>query len=94
MSQIPSISLDCVDEARTVSKIRDACINVGFFYLENHSISDSLISEVFRQSKKFFSLPLDQKKLVSDPILNRGYTAMEEETLDPDAQSKGDTKEG
>lgn len=54
----------------------------------------SLLSQVFIQSKLFFNLPKQIKQQFSDPILNRGYTAMEEEWLDPKKQSKGDTKEG
>lgn len=45
-------------------------------------------------SRHLFSLPLEHKLALRDPILNRGYTPLGEETLDPVHQSKGDTKEG
>jgi len=55
-----------------------------------------LLPRVFQQSQAFFDLPLDVKQKISDPVMNRGYTGMEEETLDPARQKKGrgDTKEG
>jgi len=91
---IPTIRLDDPDEAQTVASLRSACINVGFFYLEGHGISKEFLDQVFAQSKALFDLPLEEKLNLQDCILNRGYTAMEEETLDPAHQSKGDTKEG
>ena len=71
-----------------------ACEEVGFFYLVNHGIEESLIADVFAQSKKFFELPLEEKLTVELDNNNRGYTAFEGESLDPANQSRGDTKEG
>lgn len=50
----------------------------------------------FVSGQAFFSLPLDEKEKVSvrHNKINRGYTAFEEETLDPTRQTRGDTKEG
>ncbi len=56
-----------------------------------------LLPRVFEQSRAFFSLPEHIKQRISNPVLNRGYTGMEEETLDPAKQKisgRGDTKEG
>ncbi len=61
----------------------------GFFYLVNHGVDPELIDEVFAQSKKFFSLPLEEKAKVIHDKNHRGYTPFEEEILDPDTQSKG-----
>ena len=71
-----------------------ACEEVGFFYLVNHGIEESLIADVFAQSKKFFELSLEEKLMVEQDDNNRGYTAFEGESLDPANQSRGDTKEG
>jgi isopenicillin N synthase-like dioxygenase len=46
------------------------------------------------QSRLFFELPLEKKREVEADHLNRGYTPFQEEVLDPDQQSIGDTKEG
>jgi isopenicillin N synthase-like dioxygenase len=75
-----------------ISKLRVACADVGFFYLVNHNISTT--NKVLEESRKFFDMSASSKRAVRDPILNRGYTSMEEETLDPSVQTKGDTKEG
>lgn len=50
----------------------------------------------FVSGQAFFSLPLGEKEKVSvrHNKINRGYTAFEEETLDPTRQTRGDTKEG
>lgn len=99
---IPTISLNIRENtAEThaqISDLRDACLHTGFFYLENHDIPSDLILKVFEQSKKLFtSLTLPEKKQLSDSVLSRGYTAFEEEVLDPSKQKlsgRGDTKEG
>ena len=93
-SYIPTIHLDDPDKTLTVTKLRSACVDVGFFYLEGHGIPEVFLNEVMVQSKALFDLPLEEKFKLQDCALNRGYTAMEEETLDPAHQTKGDTKEG
>ncbi|GFH46518.1 hypothetical protein CTEN210_02992 [Chaetoceros tenuissimus] len=95
---IPTVRLNLSQSsfnARDVELLRNACKSYGFFYL--HVQDDELkrlLPRVFEQSEKFFALPIEIKKKFSDGIMNRGYTAMEEETLDTEKQSKGDTKEG
>lgn len=97
--EIPTISVQdrepSIYDEEQIKLLRESCEDVGFFYLrvEDKKLSD-LLHEVFKQTKQFFSLPMNDKKRFSDPVLNRGYTAMGEETLDPSRQSKGDTKEG
>jgi len=87
---IPVISLDSPD----VPLLRAACRDVGFFYLEGHGVSSSLLSDVLDQSERLFRLPREEKERLSDRVMSRGYTAMGEETLDPAVQTRGDTKEG
>jgi len=95
---IPTITLDTSwmqIGSEDIKLLRESCESVGFFYLQ---IKDDdlveLLPRVFQLSKQFFALPADIKKKFSDHELNRGYTGMQEETLDPNHQSKGDTKEG
>lgn len=91
---VPTISLASSQESISAA-LSAACTKVGFFYLVGHGISQHLMDEVIQQSQTLFALPVEQKKLLSDQILNRGYTAFEEETLDPANQpTRGDTKEG
>jgi isopenicillin N synthase-like dioxygenase len=91
---IPTISLNCASQEEIAKSLRDACIKFGFFYLEDHSIPQSLLDDVFFQSQKLFALPMEHKLELSDSVLTRGYTRFEEETLDPINQKRGDTKEG
>ena len=64
----------------------------GFFYLENHGVPKEVMEQVFQASKAFFSLGHDEKMSVKANKNNRGFTPMHEEVLDPDNQTKGDTK--
>jgi len=96
MTIIPTISLekgfseDIQTQKDTVKQLRTVCETVGFFYLTDHGISDEMFQALELQTHKLFQTP----NLPSDPVLNRGYTAMGEETLDPRSQKQGDTKEG
>ncbi|CAM9312094.1 unnamed protein product [Laminaria digitata] len=52
------------------------------------------MERVFQASKAFFSLSQDAKMSVKADKNNGGYTPMHEQVLDPENQTKGDTKEG
>ena len=92
---IPIIELNSPNKTEAAATLRQACIETGFFYLDNHSIPTSFLDEVFAQSKALFDLPLSEKINLSDKATNRGYTAYEEEVLDVSTQTqRGDTKEG
>jgi isopenicillin N synthase-like dioxygenase len=95
IATIPTIHLDGRDEEfKTVQKLRETCLDHGLFYLNGHGMEE-LFPKIFAQSKKLFSLPLDEKKRLNDPQTSRGYRYLEEETLDPQNQhNRGDTKEG
>ncbi|CAF1035011.1 unnamed protein product [Didymodactylos carnosus] len=80
------------DKVEIAEQIGSACRNVGFFYIKNHGISSDLISRVYEQARRFFSLPIEEKMLIYIGLtsLNRGYTPIYEEKL----SLKGDLKEG
>eukprot|EP00536_Pseudo-nitzschia_multiseries_P004276 jgi/Psemu1/253472/estExt_Genewise1Plus.C_700068 len=88
---IPTLDLRDPDAAR---KLAAVCQSVGFFYLEGHGLSQDYIDSVFAASKTLFDLPLEEKTKLSDKTMSRGYTAMQEETLDLSHQTEGDTREG
>ena len=74
--------------------VRDACTQVGFFYVRNHQVDPALIARTFAQAKRFFALPLQRKLAVdvaNSPNL-RGYTKLLGENTDP--TSRGDLHEG
>ncbi|NES96915.1 MAG: isopenicillin N synthase family oxygenase [Desertifilum sp. SIO1I2] len=74
-------------------QISRACREVGFFYLCNHNIPQSLIDLVFEQMQALFALPFEKKSQFawSDEVSNRGYVGIERERLDP--SQPGDLKE-
>jgi isopenicillin N synthase-like dioxygenase len=45
--------------------IRDACLNVGFFYVKNHGVNLGTVDATFAQSRTFFDQPAEVKKSVS-----------------------------
>lgn len=56
--------------------LRSAARDVGFFYLVGHGIAGSTIDDLFTLSRRFFSLPLDEKlkiEMINSPQF-RGYT--------------------
>ena len=73
-------------------RIRDSCINVGFFYgwvsppttlhpvssslASNHGIPESVIEQALSAAKRFFALPLSIKDEVAKPISSRRSSAL------------------
>ncbi|KAL3532523.1 hypothetical protein ACH5RR_006044 [Cinchona calisaya] len=88
------IDLSSSDIQNSVSLLRQACLDSGFFYVVNHGISQELMDEVFAQSKRFFSLPHKEKMKILRNEKHRGYTPVLDECLDPVNQIHGDYKEG
>ena len=94
MSESVSIPVIRLDDPNSVQALKDACVNVGFFYLEGHGIGEETLDKIFVETKRLFKLPVEKKVQLSDTVMSRGYTAMQEEKLDPSVQTEGDTKEG
>lgn len=49
----------------TVTQIRAACRDWGFFQVVGHHVSTDLISQVWCETKRFFALPVEAKQTVS-----------------------------
>ncbi|XP_027065519.1 kihadalactone A synthase LFS-like isoform X2 [Coffea arabica] len=94
MAALNCIDLSDSDIQKSVSLLRQACLDSGFFYVVNHGISPEFMDEVFSQSKRFFSLPLGEKMKLLRNEKNRGYTPLLDQHLDPVNQIHGDYKEG
>jgi isopenicillin N synthase-like dioxygenase len=90
---IPIIDLS-LPPSEIIPLLRKTCIEVGFFYIINHGVPSSTLEKVLGHTEDLFALPDQVKASCVDRKLARGYTAFEEETLDPPNQAKGDTKEG
>ncbi|XP_021276187.1 2-oxoglutarate-Fe(II) type oxidoreductase isoform X3 [Herrania umbratica] len=95
VSTLNCIDLSNPDIHQSVSLLKQACLDCGFFYVVNHGISQEFMEEVFAQSKNFFRWPLNEKMKLLRNEKHRGYTPVLDELLDPDNQVHvGDYKEG
>ncbi|KAF8956978.1 hypothetical protein BDZ97DRAFT_136092 [Flammula alnicola] len=87
-------SSDPAARRKLADLIRDACINVGFFYIESHGIPDAVIDNIIDAAKGYFSLP-EATKLELDIHKTpnfKGYTALLGENTD--STGLGDLHEG
>ncbi len=77
-------SSDPAARQRLARDIRDACINVGFFYVKNHGIPEESISGAVEAGKKFLTLPEETKLKVSPRSTSECliYNKMREEIRD------------
>ncbi|EPS60126.1 hypothetical protein M569_14678 [Genlisea aurea] len=91
------IDLSSPDIGATVSLLKQACLDSGFFYVINHGIDRKFMDEVFSQSERFFSLPLEEKMKSLRNEKHRGYTPLfdqiNSDLSDPGNQTNGDYKE-
>ncbi|KAI9462101.1 2OG-Fe(II) oxygenase [Boletus coccyginus] len=80
----------------TAHEIRDACMRVGFFYIQNHGIPQSCLDNVFTAAQTYFSLPMATKmKLHHKTVANfKGYNPPLDSNIDPANNDKGDFHEG
>ncbi|KAG7444180.1 Clavaminate synthase-like protein [Guyanagaster necrorhizus] len=98
--EIPIIDLSMIStedlgsKKALADKIRDACVNVGFFYVKNHGISETIIQEAVDRSRDFFSLPLEDKMMIENKKSPnfKGYSPLLSGNNDPD--NDGDLQEG
>jgi isopenicillin N synthase-like dioxygenase len=83
-SGLPIIDMTA-DETTLAARIGDAARNIGFFYITGHGIDPALIAAVFAEARRFFALPgkVKRRQSIRRPPHNRGYVAIEEESLDP-----------
>ena len=65
-STLPVIDLSLAEDPASAEEfrtaLREATIEVGFFYLVGHGISQERIDEMFEISRRFFALPLPDKE--------------------------------
>lgn len=54
-------SVDPTLRRQLADRIRDACINVGFFYVKNHGIPEEDIANTIKAARQFFALPESTK---------------------------------
>ncbi|XP_042037210.1 2-oxoglutarate-Fe(II) type oxidoreductase hxnY-like isoform X1 [Salvia splendens] len=94
VSLLNCIDLSSSDVQLSVSLLKQACLDSGFFYVINHGIDKEFMDEVFSESKRFFNLPEQEKMKLLKNEKSRGYTPLFDENLNPANQIHGDYKEG
>ncbi|KAL9432347.1 hypothetical protein AB3S75_027384 [Citrus x aurantiifolia] len=92
-SEIPVYNLKCIDLAnpdihQSAAVLKQACMESGIFYVINHGLSEELMNEFFGQMKKFFALPMDEKKKLFWNQSLRGYRPPAQAVIDNKTQQK------
>ncbi|TFK70556.1 Clavaminate synthase-like protein [Pluteus cervinus] len=92
---LTNISSPNPEDRRTLAQeVRDACINVGFFYVKNHGIPEDFISGALTMAERFFSLPSEDKMEIENRKSPNfmGYSPLLSGNNDP--EGGGDLQEG
>jgi isopenicillin N synthase-like dioxygenase len=58
---------------RLAGEVAHACDEIGFFYALDHGVPDELVGGAFAASRRFFSLPIEQKLALRLDEKNIGY---------------------
>jgi isopenicillin N synthase-like dioxygenase len=68
---------------RVAQELGRACRETGFFYIQNHGVSDRLIADMFAGSEMFFTSPVSEKEKFAIKLSphNRGYVGIAGESL-------------
>ncbi|MCG2461312.1 isopenicillin N synthase family oxygenase [Flavobacteriaceae bacterium F89] len=99
MSVIPSVDLgeflsdSNEKKEKFIKEIGDAFESIGFVALRGHFLSDALVTELYREIKKFFNLPqvVKDKYEIEGIGGQRGYTSFGKEHAK--GRKEGDLKE-
>ena len=59
--------------ARLGAEIRQACEQVGFFYISNHGVKQEVVDRAFAAARRFHALPLERKLALGLNQDNIGY---------------------
>lgn len=99
-SSLPVIDLADPDSTATAARLRQACMDQGFFYLIGHGVDPALMAAALTQCRAFFGLPLADK-LALRPVdgaggfdASQGYSPYQSEMLNPAEQTQPCTQEG
>jgi len=76
----PLFSSDTAQRSAVAEQIRQASVEIGFFYVKAHNISAELLDSVQIASKYFFSLPESLKRSILVNEAHRGYVPFAQTT--------------
>ena len=88
MNKIPSVNLndflsnDAELKQKFVSEIGHAYESIGFVALKGHFLKDALVDSLYNEVKKFFDMPVEQKRQYEIPGIGgqRGYVSFGKES--------------
>ncbi|OIV92914.1 hypothetical protein TanjilG_00091 [Lupinus angustifolius] len=75
VKSIPVIDLEKISEEEECKKVREACEKWGCFRIINHSIPETLMTEMKRVIGTLLDLPIEMKKRNIEVIAGSGYMA-------------------
>ncbi|EIN09114.1 Clavaminate synthase-like protein [Punctularia strigosozonata HHB-11173 SS5] len=77
------------EKQATADEVVNGFKEVGFIYLNNHGIPDTVVKNVYDKSAQFFALPNEVKDTLAwkDPRANRGYVAIGRERVTQSADA-------
>jgi len=81
-ANLPLIDMSGVREGdqasirRAGDAIRQACSDIGFFYIINHGVSQAVIDRAMAAAKTFFAYPAETKRQVAVNKRHRGWHAL------------------
>ena len=55
--------------ARAGREIRDACTTIGFFYIINHGVPQTVIDRAEEAAREFFAFPVETKRRAAVTVL-------------------------
>lgn len=83
------------DRRRVAAEIRQACIDIGFFYISGHGFTLAEMEDILADGRRFFALPVEEKMRIAarDNPANLGF--IQTGGLNPDAATaaQADRKE-
>lgn len=87
-------SSDPTQKKAIVDQVREQCLYNGFFQITGHSVPASFQEDVMSCTKRFFTLPLEEKQKCSkdNNTWNRGYEMLRSQILEEGTQPE--LKEG
>jgi hypothetical protein len=79
--EIPVLDLARADagtqaEQALAAELRQAAIDVGFFYIVGHGVPQSVVDDAFAVAGKFFAWPLERKHAIAVDARHRGFLSV------------------
>ena len=64
-SEIPVIDISSINDPKTLGELDAACREWGFFQVVNHGIDEQVLDRTLARARRFFMLPIEQKRAIS-----------------------------